>query len=418
MGLSLPLVAAAIAVPRLIEQVGMERFGLLTVAWGLIGFAGVFDLGLGRAATQMISQLISEQKHHQVAQVIQVAAKLSLQIGIAGALLLGGAVYLGVQQNLKFDQSIGHEVELAAYMLAITIPIQAMSAMFRGVNEAFQAFRAINIIRMGLGFANFIAPLLMALITTNLAALVSTLLVSRLVALFFFKKYAYASADVDKTSQSVTDTKLFGEVQKRLLTFGGWVTVSNIVTPVLMQSDRLLIGALVSTAAVAVYVIPYEMVVQSLIICGAITTAMFPVFAGMAKAQASSLQKTFMKWLMVAAGSMLVITVGFLLMAQPVLALWLGDSLDEQSVHVANILAFGLVPYAVGSMYLALIHAHARPDVTAKAHLIEMPLFLLGLYWAVSAFGVYGAAVAWVARVTIDALGLVAWFHLWGKTKP
>lgn len=88
--------------------------------------------------------------------------------------------------------------------------------------------------------------------------------------------------------------------------------------------------------------------------------------------------------------------------------------MNEQSVSAVRILAIGLIPYAIGSMYLALIHAYARPDITAKAHLFEMPLFLCALYWAIAEYGIIGAAITWVGRTVMDALVLIFWFHQFG----
>lgn len=418
MGLSLPLVAAAASIPHLISLIGLERFGLLTVAWGLIGFAGVFDLGVGRAATQIISQLLSENKSHEVPAVIKTASSLSLRMGLCGAFLLALIVMSGVHENIKFDRELSSEVELAAYLLAMAIPVQAVSAMFRGVNEAFQAFREINLIRVALGVANFIGPLLVAYVSVSLVALVLTLLLSRLVALALYSRYAYVNTRVSQLNVSnMSKHESTAAIATQLISFGGWVTVSNVVTPILMQSDRLLIGAIVSAAAVAIYVIPYEMVVQSLVVCGAITTTIFPVLSGMVKSDPEKINHTFYKWLSIAIAVMLFIAVCIFFLAQGVLALWLGATLDVQSVDVARILATGLVPYAIGSMYLALIHAHSRPDVTAKAHMAEMPIFLLGLYWMVGEYGVVGAAIAWCARVTVDAVILIIWFHRYRAVK-
>src|SRR5690606_37764211 len=52
----------------------------------------------------------------------------------------------------------------------------------------------------------------------------------------------------------------------------------------------------------------------------------------------------------------------------------------------------------------ALLQAHGRADITAKLHLIELPLFATCLVLAVGYFGLMGAALAWVARVALDAL--------------
>jgi O-antigen/teichoic acid export membrane protein len=44
---------------------------------------------------------------------------------------------------------------------------------------------------------------------------------------------------------------------KPLIRFGGWMTVANVINPIMVQMDRFLIGALLSTAAVAYYTTPY-----------------------------------------------------------------------------------------------------------------------------------------------------------------
>ena len=44
--------------------------------------------------------------------------------------------------------------------------------------------------------------------------------------------------------------------------------------------------------------------------------------------------------------------------------------------------------------------------MTAKLHLIELPLFLLALYGLIHPYGLYGVAWAWVGRTVFDAIFL------------
>ena len=55
-GNALPLAAAALAMPVIVNRMGVERFGLLSLAWVLIGYFSLFDLGLGRALTKLIAE--------------------------------------------------------------------------------------------------------------------------------------------------------------------------------------------------------------------------------------------------------------------------------------------------------------------------------------------------------------------------
>ena len=54
-GQGLPLLVGLFTIPLIIKGLGVERFGILTLAWMVIGYFSFFDLGLGRALTQIIA---------------------------------------------------------------------------------------------------------------------------------------------------------------------------------------------------------------------------------------------------------------------------------------------------------------------------------------------------------------------------
>lgn len=407
-GLGVPLIVAFLTIPSLIARLGVERFGLLALAWGLIGFAGIFDLGIGRATTQTISRLRGSNQLAQIPAVISIAAKFSLRAGGAGAILLSIAVLAGVQTHIKYGEALSAEVTSAAYLLALAIPIQSMSAMFRGVNEAFENFREISLVRIGLGIANFFGPFCAALITTHLAALVSTLLLSRLIAFFLFRRCAKTYLTGEASTEALTDlSKVSPQIARQLLSFGAWFTVSSVLYPFLAQADRFLIGAVVSAAAVGTYVVPYEIVVQSLILVGAITTVMFPRLSALIGSRPTEGVRAFYRWLMLATTMMLLVSAILAVSLPYLLTLWLRGTLPDGAISVGQILCVGLAPYTVGTMYVALIHAYNRADITGKVNLLEVPIFLAVLYWMTAHHGIQGAAWAWVIRVTLNALLLI-----------
>ena len=48
-GLSFPILIAIFTIPTFIEELTREMFGILTIMWAVVGYFGLFDLGLGRA---------------------------------------------------------------------------------------------------------------------------------------------------------------------------------------------------------------------------------------------------------------------------------------------------------------------------------------------------------------------------------
>jgi O-antigen/teichoic acid export membrane protein len=74
-------------------------------------------------------------------------------------------------------------------------------------------------------------------------------------------------------------------------------------------------------------------------------------------------------------------------------------------------LAIGIFVNAVAQAPFAVVQGIGRPDITAKLHLAELPLYLAGMWWLAHRFGIAGVAVAWTARAALDAGGLLFAAH-------
>ncbi len=404
-GLGGPLIVAALTIPALIRMIGMERFGLLALAWGLIGFAGIFDLGIGRATTQTIARLRGDNQLEQVPAVLNTAATLSFRTGLAGALLLGFAVMLDVHTNIKYATGLTTEVTIASYILALTIPIQSMSAMFRGVNEAFENFREISLLRIGLGITNFLGPFCVAKFTSNLAVLVSILLISRAIAFLLFRKFAKdCLAREFQTKLQTMGNQISPAIAKKLLAFGSWLTLSSLMSPIYFSADRFLIGTLISATAIATYTIPFEIVTQTLIIVGAIASVAFASLSSMVHSQPEKSDLLFSTWLHRVAAIMFFVVMLCAIILPTILPWWIGPTLPAQSIYIGQILCVGIFSNSIGIMYYSLLHAYGRADITAKLQIFQLPIYLSALYLMITSFGPIGAAFTWSGRCTLDAI--------------
>jgi len=84
------------------------------------------------------------------------------------------------------------------------------------------------------------------------------------------------------------------------------------------------------------------------------------------------------------------------------LDLWLGGEFAQNSTRVVQWLAVGVFINSLAHVAFSLVQATGRPDITAKLHLVELPFYLISLWWLVAEYGIEGAAIAWVIRIVID----------------
>jgi O-antigen/teichoic acid export membrane protein len=403
-GAFLPLATAALVIPGLLSQIGQERFGLLALAWGLIGYAGALDLGIGRATTQRIAALRIGTDRLQAFDIVATSVRLTVIAGISAAILILIATACGIYRGVNATSVPEVEIAISLALLAFALPIQALSSTYRGVNEAYLNFRSINLLRVFLGAANFGFPYVVAFYTTRLHWLVATLLLSRCIALVFYRVFAHRCLTSEVGHMK---GRFVPDVARGLFEFGGWFTVSSVVSPLLVTADRFFVGAVLSASAVTLYVIPYELTVQTLFLVGAVTSVAFPTLTNLVQNAPHSANRVFRKWLLRVICVMLVVTIALALLIPFILRFWIGDGVQDVSILAGQVLCVGVFFNSIGAMYFSLLHAHGKTRVTALIHVLELPLFMAALYYLISAYGVLGAAVAWSARMVFDALALV-----------
>lgn len=406
-GMLMPLALAIFTIPLLLRLIGEERFGILTLVWGLAAYVGMFDLGIGRATTQYVAKLRGTSERKNIYLVIQIARKLALLSGLGGAVLFLLLVFSGAYKAINFSPNLESEIFYTGILIAVLIPLQALAAMYRGINEAFEDFKLISIIKIFVGIINFIGPLLVAYITRNLAFLVVTIVISRCIGLFAFSFAARKHINLYKNEIIANKIEEKNRIKKYLLNFGGWFTLSSFVGPILVQSDRFLIAGVLTASAVASYTIPYEVVIQSLILVVAISHVAFPNLALELHNNRKNALLLFNKWTKLIVFAMAGLCTALGLLLPLILPLWIGEYLPDNSIEVGQILCLGIFINCVGLMYYTLLQAEGRSDLTAKIHVAEVPFYLLLLWFLIVNYGVIGAAIAWVCRVAIDTLLLI-----------
>jgi O-antigen/teichoic acid export membrane protein len=94
------------------------------------------------------------------------------------------------------------------------------------------------------------------------------------------------------------------------------------------------------------------------------------------------------------------------LFSREILALFFGVNFAEHGSSVMRWLLIGVLMNGIAAIPYCLVQGSNRPDLTAKFHVAETPIYFLALFLLLSRFGAVGAALAWMTRVTLDAAAL------------
>jgi O-antigen/teichoic acid export membrane protein len=189
-----------------------------------------------------------------------------------------------------------------------------------------------------------------------------------------------------------------------LFSYAGWVAISNVIVPVLVQIDRYLIAALITVEAVTFYSVPFEVLNGLWIIPGAITATLFPAFSSLQTKDVNNLFDLYVrpiKYILITLGPIVLLITIF---SYNILLIWQGSIFAENSKLVLQILVIGVLINSLGWVPGQLIMGFGRPDLTAKIHILQLPLYLGLAALLISNFGIIGAAIAFTVRVTFEAI--------------
>ncbi len=402
-----PAVVGVATIPFMVRGLGVDRVGVLTLAWMVIGYFSLFDLGLGRAVTKVAAEVLPLPDRSSLSALVWTAWYMLAAIGLLGTLLMAGLTPWLVNV-IKPPTNLRHETLVSFYLLAASVPIVVSTTGIRGVLEADQRFDLVAIVRMFTGLFTFLVPVAVLQFSASLPIIILAVIGVRLAGVVAYGVMCHRSVP-----DLAGPVRIDRSTARRLLSFGSWMTVSNVVSPLMVSLDRFFVGALISVAAVAYYATPFEAVTKLQVIAGAISGVVFPAIS----AASVTDQPRMSRLLAVAVGSTFaalfpfaIAVIGF---APQALRLWLGDAFAQQSSTVLRLLMLGVLANSVAAMPFALLQGIGRSDLTGKLHLAEAPFYFVLLIWLVRAEGINGAALAWCARVTVDMLML---FWLAGRS--
>lgn len=409
MGQALPLVLGVVFVPPLIRILGDERFALLSIAWTLIGVFTLFDFGLGRAVTHSTSMVLGTHDRDKINGIVSSGALSAGAIGVvAGLAVWAAAPFIVV--HLKNAKVSNLEMLATVRIIAAGIPLVTVMSALRGFLESVSRFKFINIYRIVIGAGSFVLPFLLAKVNKDVSIIVGSLVLLRLVSLLHHVYYIYKAESVRIVITAFSASELH-----RMLRFGGWMTVSSVVGSLMVYFDRFIIGSIVGLGAVTYYIVPVDILVKFLVVPNAIVGALFPLATESLFSGSEDVKVAYSRsqtWIVLVG---LPLLVGGILCTPWILRVWLGAEFARNATFVTRVIAVGVMASALSLAPFAMVQAAGFPHRTALLHLIEIPIYILLMYFGVRMGGIRWAAVLWTARAVVDA-GVL--FFMWSRIQP
>jgi len=406
-GQVVPLLVAVVTIPYIIHHLGPERFGIFSLAFVVLGYFTIIDLGLGRATTKFVAEALGKGETEQIPAIVWTSLIFTSVLGLAGELILISITPLLVERVLNVPFYLIEETKSVFYIISATLLIVLITATLSGLLEAYQRFDLLNTLKIPSNVLTYVIPAIALFFGAGLPIIVLLLLMKNLCILLI---YLFLTLKV----MPATTRPFFRvdfKVANSLFSFGGWMALHNAAATILLYLDRFLVGIFLTMSAVTYYIVSYELANRFLIITSSMMAVLFPAFSSLEAMDKEKLQKLFVRALKYLILIMGLISGIVFIFSKEILLLWLGNEFTMKSTVVLQIFAIGAFLCSLAWIGGVVLQATGNPKVVTIIHILQVPIYILSTWLLIKTMGIEGAALSWTIRILLSSVLL--FFTCW-----
>ncbi len=349
------------------RMMGMSEYGVYTIATAAIGYLTMLDLGFTNAMVRFTAKSRAEQNTDREYRIngmfltfYSIIAVLSVIVGLILYFNFDGIFAEGLN---------AHEIGRAKIIFLVMLINTAFSfpmSVFSSIVNAYEEFVFLKGFSMVTNIAKYVAQILVLFSgfqSVGLAVAVTVVtMVSKFVPLIFcFKKLhvRFYFGHFDK--------RLFGDI----MNYSAFVFLNIIVDQLNSNTDKMVLGALVSSGATAIYNTAYMLQSGIYSLSSSISGVFLPSLTKMVtlKKGMDEISDVFIKVGRIQFMILAFVMGGFAVFGQRFVHLWVGDEYSLVYLLVLLWLAYSIVPLSQ-SVGVSILQAQNKHRVRSLIYLV------------------------------------------------
>lgn len=393
------LVITLLAMPFIIHRLGIDLYAMYTLIGIIIGYFGFLQFGLGAASVKYIAQYLSKKDEVNIKKTFWSCLFVYVLVGLLGTIAIASLANILVARFLNIPAELKELSVLVLKIGSLGFLVSMLLGVTSSVMQAIGRFDILNRVGMILGTAQIITTVILLKYGFSLTAVVISNIAVQMIGVFVY--WFCASRLLPFLSKPTFDIATV----KRLFKFGGMVTVSSVVVPILVNIEKIFLAIFRPVSALTYYSVPYSIVSRLSVIPSAFSSVLFPTFSYFGDMDSGEVNKDLhYRSALYILFCYAFLMIFFVVFGRSFFALWLGDDFAEKSTNILTILLTAGLINVIAWPSLTFLQGIGKPHIPAAFHLVETIIYVPAAWILISRFGGYGAAFAWLLRVIFDTL--------------
>lgn len=395
--LAVNIAVGVVLMPFTIGHLGTADYGLWMLVASLTYYFQLLDLGYGTGVVRHVSEADARGDQERVNAVLSTFVVVFAALGLVAAAGVAALVVWVVPRfpNLTATQVWQGQVVLA--LLGLRIAVGLPMSVFGAATTARQRFALNNSVAIAVVLVNAAITYLVLSAGYGLIPLVAS---TTTVGLLSYLAYAWTASRAMpemRLRPRLFNRPLLGEVT----TFSVYLLLISIAAQIGFNLDNLVIGAVMGTSAVAVYVVAARLADYQRQLCNQFNGLLFPVVVRLgASSTRDAMREMLVDATRIALSLVTIVTICVIAFARPLIERWMGAGFGDAVPALQALALAGVVLVAAGPLGTVLLGTgrHRLVAFTALGEaLANLALSLL----LIRSFGIAGVAVGTAIPVIV-----------------
>jgi O-antigen/teichoic acid export membrane protein len=357
------------------------------------------ELGLGFASLQYISEYLVHKDEDKIRKAFWSCLLAYIFLGLVGTGLIYFSAYILIKNFLKIPSELKaisvFYLKLGSVGFLTSRLIGAMSIVVRALGR----FDMLNRLEITINTLQIIIMVIILKLGFSLKEIIISSIVIQAIGIYIY--WIITKNLLPFLSIVSWDT----ETLIKLFKFGGFVTISVFLSPILTNIEKIFLTGLRPISDLTYYSIPYSLIYKLLLIPSAVSAVIFPLFSYFQGFNKKTINKELHYRSTLYILLILIFFISFFIVfGRPFLALWIGNDFAEKSTVTLVILSVAAMVNAMSYPSISLLYGAKKPKLVAIFNIIEVIIHIPLSYVFIYYFGGPGAAIAWFLRVSLDTI--------------
>lgn len=391
--------AGLVAAPYFIHELGASAYGVAALldVFTIAGWVSLLDLGIQSSATRHSAEAAARDDWEEVSRIISTTVALFLLVASVLALALLLAAGWLAHEAFKIPSQFEDDLFLTLQVLALALAIQFPGLAIAAAVEGTQRNDILTIVRTIVTLAGTAVAVLLVASGHGLVAYMLVVVCAPVVGVLVLTAWLLRARRTIRIRPRLVNRATL----RRLVPLSRQIFVARVAVLALLQTDRIVIGTLLSAAALTSYAIAAKIYAVAFVVGALMNSA---VVAATAHYQAlgdrERLQELFLRGTKYALVASLPLGAAIFAMAPELCEAWVGAEFRSSGLTLQIWLTSLFVPVMTGVaslMLMGLDRMGPTGPLWAGAAVLNLAVTIPGaLLWGVNGV-VLGSTLAYLA---------------------